>query len=150
MTATALDSHGRQTGHRPFPHDSIPDVDGYHQRCGWFHGFQDACPIPPDSPSGQLARIAGVATLTDPDPSLDRLAAIRQLRAWLDDQQLQAIIAARLASCPWPDIARAVGVTTQAASAQWGILIGRYEAAGLLTPDPPTGANQQTQPRTTP
>jgi hypothetical protein len=149
-TAAALDGHSRQTAHRPFPHDGIPDVDGYHQRCGWFHGFQDACPIPPDSAAGQMTRIGGVATLGDPVRSLDRLAAIRQLHAWLDDQQLQAIIEARLAGCPWPDIARAVGVTTQDASPQWGSLIGRYEAAGLLTPDPPTGANQHTQPRRTP
>jgi hypothetical protein len=53
VTATALDGHSRQTGHRPFTHDGIPDVDGYHQRCGWFHGFQDACPIPPTQPPGR-------------------------------------------------------------------------------------------------
>jgi hypothetical protein len=94
MIDAALEDHSRQSGHRPFPHDGTPEVDGYHQRCGWFHGFQHACPIPPDAPAGQMTRICGLPTLGDPMRSLDRLAAIQQLRTWLDDQQLQAIIGA--------------------------------------------------------
>jgi hypothetical protein len=135
MIDAALEDHSRQIGHQRFPHDGIPEVDGYHQRCGWFHDFQDACPIPPDSPAGQITRICGLPTHGDPMRSLDRLTAIQQLQTWLDDQQLQAIIGARLTGCAWPDIAAAVGVTTQHATAKWGALIGRYEAAGLLTPD---------------
>jgi hypothetical protein len=150
MIDAALKDHSRQSGHQPFPHDGIPEVDGYHQRCGWFHGFQDACPIPPDSPAGQLARVGAVPTLGDRVRSLHRLAAIQQLRAWLDDQQLEAIIAARLSGCTWPNIAQAADVTTQDARDQWGPLIGRYEAAGLLTPDAPTGAKQETKPRRSP
>ena len=138
----ALDGHRRQTGHVPFPHDSKPEVDGYHQCCGWFHGFQDACPSPPDSPAGHIARIDGAPTLRDPARSLDRLAAIQTLRAWLDDQQLHAIIAARLAHCTWPDIAGALGFTAQEACAKWRALVGRYQAAGLLTPDAPADASQ--------
>jgi hypothetical protein len=136
MIDAALEDHTRQIGHRPFPHDGIPEVDGYYQRCGWLHGFQDACPIPPDSPAGQMTRICGLPTLGDPFRSLDRLAAIEELRTWLDDQQLQAIIGARLAGCAWPDIAVAAGVTTQDATAKWGAVIGRYEALGLLAPHP--------------
>ena len=128
----ALDNHHRQTGHQPFPSDGIPDLDGYHQRCAWFHAFQDPCPSPPHSPAGQTARIDATPTLGDPARSIDRLTAIQESRAWLDDQQLQAIIGARLSHCTWPDIARALRVTTHDARAQWGALIGRYEAAGLL------------------
>ena len=142
----ALDDH-RQTGHLPFPSDGSPDLDRYHQRCGWFHGFQDTCPSPPDLPAGHLARIDGAPTLGDPTLSLDRLAAIQAQRAWLDDQQLQAIIGARLAHCTWPDINGALDVTTQEACAKWGALVGRYEAVGILAPDAATGANQQTDPQ---
>jgi hypothetical protein len=141
MIDAALKDHGRQSGHQPFP-DGIPEVDGYHQRCGWFHGFQDVCPIPPDSPAGQLARVGAVPTLGDRVRSLHRLAAIQQLSAWLNDQQLEAIIAARLSGCTWPNIAQAADVTTQDAREQWGPLIGRYETAGLLSPSASTGASE--------
>jgi hypothetical protein len=48
----------------------------------------------------------------------------------MDDQQLRAIIGARLNGCSWPDITQAVSVTTET-SAPMGPVIARYGAAGL-------------------
>jgi hypothetical protein len=87
------------------------------------------------------------AILGNPLRSLDRLAGIRLLRTWKDNQELRAIIGARHAGWSWSDIADAVGVTTQDATAQSSALIGRYEAAGLLAPAVPTCAQQETKPR---
>jgi hypothetical protein len=146
----ALDDHYRRTGHQQFRHDGVPEVDGYHQRCGWFHDFQAACPAPPDSSTGRINRIHDGPGFRDPERSLDRLSAIAEMRAWLEDQQTQAIIGARFAGCSWPDIAEASHVTIHDALAQWGPLIARYEAIGLLDPDAPNGAkptNTQRRPQ---
>jgi hypothetical protein len=126
-----LAAHLAATGHQLFP-IGMPTADGYHQACGHFHQLNDACPVPADSPRGRLERITGASTLCQPDRALDRLAAIGQLRAWLDDEEQQAAIGARMACCTWTEMGEAVGSTPQAARARWGRLIARCEQAGLL------------------
>jgi hypothetical protein len=128
-----LDDHQAASGHTPVP-SGCPGPAGYHQRCGWFHTFDDACPAPPDSTAGRIQRVAQ-ATINNPARALDRLAAINELRAWLDDQEAQAVIGARMARCTWQDIAGAFGITRHAARDRWEPQIKRYEAVGLLDPD---------------
>lgn len=119
-----LAAHIAATGHHPFTW-GVPTPDAYHGACGHFHDLNDACPVPADSPRGRLQRITA------------------ELEAWLHDQEAQALIGARLAGCTWTDIASAVGVTVDDATRRWGPMIGRYERAGLLDPDPsPTAAPQ--------
>jgi hypothetical protein len=130
-----LDAHLADNDHTPFP----DDADGYHSYgCGHFHQLNDACPYPPDSPAGQLRRITTGSTLGHPDRALDRLSAIEELRAWLDDQEKEAAIGARLARCTWNEMGQAIGSTRQAAWNRWGQMITRYENAGVLLPEPTT------------
>lgn len=129
-----LVAHLADSGHQPFP----DDADGYHQACGHFHDLNDTCPYNPDSPAGQLRRITNGCTLGHPEQALDRLTAIEQLRAWLDDEEKQAAIGARLTRCTWNEMGHAIGATRQAAWNRWGPMIARYENAGILDPEPPT------------
>jgi hypothetical protein len=130
-----LAAHIAASGHQEFTW-GVPAPDGYHGACGHFHDLNDACPVPAHSPQGRLQRITTGSTLTRPDRAADRLAAVAELRAWLDDQQTQAIIGARMAGCTWSDMADAAGVTADEARRRWGPMIGRYEQAGLLDHDP--------------
>lgn len=133
-----LADHHTSTGHTAFPAGQ-PQPPGYHQRCGWFHAFDDACPTPADSPAGRIQRVAQ-ASLRNPVTALDRLAAINELRAWLDDQEIQAVIGARMTRCRWESVALAAGITREHALDRWASQIARFEAAGLLEPDPPAAA----------
>jgi hypothetical protein len=58
-TNAAREEHQAFTTHRRFAHDRWPEHDGYHQRCGWFHDFQDVCPAPPNSTAGRVNRVSG-------------------------------------------------------------------------------------------
>jgi hypothetical protein len=82
-----LAAHLADSGHRMFP-IGVPTPDGYHQSCGHFHQLNDHCPVPPGSPRGLLQRIAGGSTIGRRDQALDRLTAVDELRAWLDDQEV--------------------------------------------------------------
>jgi len=83
-----------------------------------------------------MRRITTGSTLGPPARALDRLAAIEELRAWLDDQENEAAIGARLTRCTWAEMGTAIGATRQAAWNRWGQMIARYENAGILDPDP--------------
>jgi hypothetical protein len=135
-TKTALDEHQAFTTHRRFPNDRWPEPDGYHHRCGWFHDFQDVCPAPPTSTTGRVNRVSGGSSLGDRTATLDQLAAIHELRDWLDEQEAHGVIRARLAGFAWADIAVVTATTTGDAYNRWAPLIHRYEAAGLLKPTP--------------
>lgn len=90
---------------------------------------------PPDSPARQLQRITRGPVLTNPARALDRLTAIRELRAWLDDKEPQAVIGARMARATWDEIGAAWGgASRQAAYNRWGRMIKRYEQTRLLEP----------------
>jgi hypothetical protein len=133
LEAAELAGHLTESSHQPFP----DDADGYHSYgCGHFHQLNDTCPYPPDSPAGQLRRITTGPTLGHPQRALDRLTAIEQLRTWLNDQEKEAAIAARLTRCTWNEMGRAIGATRQAAWNRWGQMINHYENAGVLPPEP--------------
>ena len=67
-----LAAHLADSGHREFP-IGVPPPEGYHHACGHFHGLNDACPVPADSPAGVLERIVGGSTIgtarTGPRPA---------------------------------------------------------------------------------
>jgi hypothetical protein len=135
-----LDAHLAATGHTAFP----SDTDGLHSfGCGHFHELNDVCPYPLDSPAGRLRRITTGSTLDHPDRALDRLSAIEALRAWLDEQEQEAAIGARLSGCTWADMGVAIGATRQAAWNRWGQMIGRYEQAGVIRPVEETQEGQR-------
>ncbi len=75
-------------------------------------------------------------TLRGTAGALDQLAAIDELRRWLDEQETHGIIRARIAGCDWTDIAAALATDTGDLQRRWGPPIRRYEAAGLLKPSP--------------
>lgn len=81
---------------------------------------------PPDSPSGRLQRAYNSADLHD------AIAAVEELRADLDSQQLQLVIRARQGGTTWETIGTAIGTTRQGAFNRFGALVQRYERAGLL------------------
>ncbi|MDQ6616079.1 MAG: hypothetical protein M3083_15420 [Actinomycetota bacterium] len=135
-TDVALAEHQASTGHRQFRGDGVPEPVGYHQPCGWFHDFEDCCPAPPTSPSGRVKRTCVALTLRGTAGALDQLAAIDELRRWLDEQETHGIIRARIAGCDWTDIAAALATDTGDLQRRWGPPIRRYEAAGLLKPSP--------------
>jgi hypothetical protein len=68
--------------------------------------------------------------------ALDQIAAIAELREWLDEQQTHGIIRARIAGCAWTDIAAAGATDAGDVQRRWGSMVRRYEAAGLLKPLP--------------
>jgi hypothetical protein len=125
-----LEEHLAMSGHTAFL-DGTPGADGLHRACGHFHDFQDSCPAPPDSPRGQLGR-AMRATLNDPTAALDRLAAIAELRSWLEEQEQMAVIGARMSRATWAEMGSAIGTSRQGAWNRWGTMVRRYEEAGLL------------------
>ena len=125
-----LAAHEAATGHAGVV-GGVPSPDDYHAVCAAFHGFNDDCLIPPTSPVGRVQR-ATVTTSSDAPLALDRLEAIQQLRAWLDDQEAQAVIGCRMARATWAEMGAAIGSTRQAAFNRWGPTIKRYEAVGLI------------------
>ena len=129
-----LDGHLAVTGHTSFP-DGVPGPDGLHVACGHFHDLQDDCPAPADSPRGRLNR-AMQPVLNDRTAAIDRLAAIDELRTWLDEQEAMAVIGARMARATWAEMGAAVGTSRQGAHNRWGATVKRYEQAGFLDPDP--------------
>jgi hypothetical protein len=137
--------HEAATGHIE---DGSPPADAKHSACGFYHRLNDACPVPVDSPQGYLDRVIDAST-TDPTRALDRLAAVHELRSWLDEQEVQAVIGTRHARCTWTEIGAAVGITKQAAWNRWGQMIGRYETAGLLETVDGDGDGDALQPRST-
>lgn len=132
----ALAEHDVNTGHHQYRGDGAPVPDGYHQACGWFHAFQDCCPAPPTSPTGRVSRTCACLSLTGKAAALDQIAAIAELRVWLEEQQTNGIIRARIAGCAWTDIAAAGATDARDVQRLWGPMIRRYEAAGLLKPPP--------------
>ncbi len=135
--AVELADHEADTGHGPVV-AGVPAPEGYHAACGAFHGFDDDCLIPPGSPAGRVRR-ATAATSSDAVLALDRLRAVIELRAWLDDQEAEAVIGARLARATWAEMGAAIDSTRQAAFNRWGPTVKRYETAGLIpsVPDLP-------------
>ena len=136
-TSAALAEHQVSTGHHLYRGAGVPEPDGYHQACGWFHAFQDCCPAPPTSPTGRLSRTCAALSLQGKAAALDQIAAIVELRDWLDEQHTHGIIRARIAGCAWTDIAAAGATDAGDVQRRWGPMIRRYEAAGLLKPPPP-------------
>jgi hypothetical protein len=132
----ALAEHQVSTGHHLYRGDGVSEPDGYHQACGWFHAFQDCCPAPPTSPTGRVSRTCAALSLKGKAAALDQIAAIAELREWLDEQQTHGIIRARIAGCAWTDIAAAGATDAGDVQRRWGPMIRRYEAAGLLKPPP--------------
>jgi hypothetical protein len=128
-----LAAHLADSGHHEFP-IGVPPPEGYHHASGHFHWLNDACPVPGDSPAGVLERIVGGSTIGRPARALDRLSAINQMRAGLDDEETQAAIGARMAGCTWPQMGQAIGANADSAIQRWGQMIGRYQHAGLLPP----------------
>jgi len=124
-----LTAHGEERGHERFEWGD-DGTEGLHT-CGYFHELADDCPAPPDSPRGRLER-AMQSTLGRPGAALDRLAAVAELRTWLDEQEQMAVIGARMDRVSWMAIGRAVGTSRQGAWNRWGAMIRRYEDAGLL------------------
>jgi hypothetical protein len=70
------------------------------------------------------------------DQLADQLAAIVELRHWLDEEEAYGVIRACLAGCAWADITVVMTATTGDVDNRWAPLIGRYEVAGLLKPTP--------------
>ena len=82
--------------------------------------------VAPDSPAGRLHRAYNSADLDD------AIAAVEELRADLDHQQLQLVIRARQGGITWEAVGAAIGTTRQGAFNRFGALVQRYERAGLL------------------
>jgi hypothetical protein len=131
-TDAALQAHQTTTGHRRYTGQDDPEPDDYHHACSWIHDFQDLCPAPPTSPAGRVNRICGASGASRQAGALDQLAAIRELHDWLEEQEAQGIIRARLAGCHWADIATAMATQTCEIQHRWAPIIQRYEVAGLL------------------
>lgn len=102
-----------------------------HHACSTAHRLNDPCPVKPDSPRGMLNRALD-ATMADHDRALDRIAAIHQLRQFLDNEEKMAVIGARNARCTWAELGAAIGTSRQGAFNRWGEMVSRYEKAGLL------------------
>ncbi len=130
LIAAELGDHEAITDHRP-TEGGVPVPDGYHASCGACHDFDDDCLVPPTSPAGRVQR-AAVATSRDALLALDRLRAIQELRAWLDDQEAQAAIGCRMARATWAEMGEAIDSTRQAAFNRWAATIKRYESVGLI------------------
>lgn len=130
LIAVELAGHEADSGHRAVT-GGVPAPDHYHAACGAFHGSDDDCLIPPTSPAGRVRR-AMAATTTDTALALDRLEAIVELRAWLDDQEAEAVIGCRLSRATWAEMGAAISSTRQAAFNRWGPTIKRYETAGVI------------------
>lgn len=128
-----LTAHLVATGHQEFP-VGVPSPDGYHPACGHFHTLDDACPVPAVKPPARLPRTA-VAAGTEHSRALERLTAIEELREWLDDQEQQAAIGARMARCSWTEMGQAIGASKQAAWNRWGKMVARYETTALAEPE---------------
>lgn len=129
--------HEEATGHA-----SDPQVapEGRHDfGCGFYHRLNDACPKLVDSPGGRLARVLGAST-SDPCRALDRLSATDELRNWLGETEVEAVIGARLARCTWAEIGAAIGISKAAAWNRWGQMISRYEQAGIIDEVPEVSA----------
>lgn len=109
----------------------VPVPTGLHLGCGFHHELNDDCPVGTDSPRGRLLRAIEAST-SEPSVALDRLAAVVELRDWLDEQQLMAVIASRMARCSWEDLATAMGLSEAEVRCRFGPLMRRYEVAGLL------------------
>ena len=118
------------TTDEPWPRPKEPEV---HQACGHAHRLNDDCTVPPDSARGLLQR-ALYSTSTDPERALDRLTAVHQLQERLEDEEKQAVLGARRAGCDWIQMGEAIGKTRGVAHARWGLLVRRFENAGLLAP----------------
>jgi hypothetical protein len=132
-----LEGHQTTTGHRRYLGQGDPEPDGYHQACSWIHDFEDRCPAPPTSPAGRVNRICAAAGRSRRAGALDQLAAMRELHDWLEEEEAQGIIRARLAGCHWVDIATVLAKQTYEIQHRWAPIIQRYQAAGLLKPSPP-------------
>lgn len=130
-----LTAHMTTSGHQRFG-EGLPPPDGYHVACGHFHDLNDCCPAPLSSPAGRLRRITTGSTLGHPDRAVDRIAAIWETRLWLEDEEAQAAIGARMAGCTWAQMGKAIGGDGPAATERWGQMIARYENAGILKPGP--------------
>jgi hypothetical protein len=130
-----LDRHSHQltladlAGH--LREDAYPDNTEGHQACGHHHQLHDDCPIHPDSPAGLVCR-AATSSRGDPNRAADRITAITALRAWLDDQEPQALIGAALNGLTWNQISHAAGLTLDQARHRWGDQLDRYHRAGIL------------------
>jgi ribosomal protein S27E len=75
-------------------------------------------------------------TVTDPTVALDRLNALDRLRLLVDGLERQAVLGARRAGCTWLEMGAALGVTRRRAVSRWRPQVRRWEAAGLIGPDP--------------
>lgn len=126
--AGELADHEATTGHGAVV-AGVPVPDGYHTACGAFHDFDDDCLVPPGSPAGRVRR-AMAATSSDALLALDRLRAIIELRAWLDDQEAEAVIGARMARATWAEMGAAIGSSRQAAFNRWGPTVKRSRPPG--------------------
>ena len=127
----------------------VPVPVGLHVGCGFYHGLNDDCPVGTDSPRGLLLRVLE-ASASESSVALDRLAAAAELRAWLDEQELMAVIGARLARCSWEDVGGAMALGEPEVWRRFGPLIHRYEVAGLLPGEeigPPHPDRPQARPR---
>ncbi len=126
-----LAAHLAASGHQPFA-DGVPALDGYHQACGHFHDLNCCCPAPPDSPTGRLRRVTSGGTLGHPERALDRLAALAEMRVWLDDQEAAAVIGARMAGCTWAQMGQTIGGDGETVRDRWGQMIAPFALVGLL------------------
>lgn len=129
-----LDAHVELSGHQALV-DQDFDVPVVHPRCGHLHDSYDDCPVPYDSPAGRLVRTVQ-ASLASPEKAADRLHAASRLAEWVADQQLQAVVGARIAGLDWARIARAAGITDHQARHRWGELVQHLEDAQLVPPGP--------------
>jgi len=142
-TAAALrrdrEGHQARSGHGEDPEVG---AEGRHDfGCGFYHGLHDRCPLPPDSLAGRIHRVLR-GTLGNRHAALDRLVALEELRGWLAEQEIEAVIGARMARATWAEMGDAVGITRQGAFGRWGAIVKGYEAAGVLEapPEPPAAA----------
>lgn len=133
------EGHEAATGHGQDPEVG---AEGRHDfGCGFYHGLTGRCPLPVDSPAGRVQRVLR-SRLGNRHAALDALVAIDELRAWLAEQEPQAVIGARIARATWAEMGEAVGITRQGAFNRWGAVVKGYEAAGVLEalPEPPEPA----------
>jgi hypothetical protein len=131
-----------ESGQRTANPSTAPAGRWHHARCGWVHSWADDCPTAATSVTGRVRRILNPAR----DDAADRLAAVYELGRWLDDEEHQAVIHARMSGVSWAEIGAAFGgLSRQAAHNRWGSLIRGMEAAGLV--DAPAEAGPAHPPR---
>ncbi len=120
--------------------------DGLHLICGHLLDLRADC-----CPDGQSLRTlcpgAVQPVLNDQTAAIDRLTAIDELRAWLDDQVAMAVIGPRVAQATRAEMGATVGTSRQGAHNRWG---ATFNGTSRPLPPPHTDFDLSPAPATAP